>query len=72
MEGGKNKTKHNTKHQSPPLRILLAGTLWHHIGGQSVEPRYFSVLGTMSLPEKEMGAASVMQEEEVNRGAERV
>lgn len=37
-----------------------------------MEPRYFSVTGTMSLPEKKMGAESVMQQEGLNTGAEKV
>lgn len=67
------KKTHLKKQKTPksPLRILLAQRLCHHTAGQSAEPRYFSVLG-MSLPEKEMGAKAVMQEEDMNKKAKSV
>lgn len=68
----KNPEKNPKEHQSHLAESYWQEDFCHHIGGQSVESRYFSVLGTTILPEKQMGPQSVMQEEEVNIGAERV
>lgn len=38
-----------------PLRISLARRDCHHTGCHSVETRYFSVLGAMTLPERAEG-----------------